>query len=208
MDYVMRELNAVKESVAMLWKALKAISPPDARPLTSTDTLAPPSSNPSTSIQQPMPSPSSPSTPQSTLHSTEPTAPPPSEPGSPASQDPNPPASPPKTTASPPKTPASPLAKGSSEMSLTPNMAKLVQSEDLLNFIHMAEAALPQAIDDLTLNPGSSACLAKVAGLLVGAMVATTGHRKCVFLGMTTDDIMNAQPYKKSFTIRVSISAL
>ncbi|XP_041939984.1 uncharacterized protein LOC121700828 [Alosa sapidissima] len=82
--------------------------------------------------------------------------------------------------------------------------AKLVQSEDLLNFIHMAEAALPQAIDDLTLNPGSSACLAKVAGLLVGAMVATTGHRKCVFLGMTTDDIMNAQPYKKSFTIRVA----
>ncbi|XP_048095872.1 uncharacterized protein LOC125292554 [Alosa alosa] len=36
-------------------------------------------------------------------------------------------------------------------------------------------------------------------------MVATTGHRKCIFLGMTVGDVEKAEAYKGSFTITVPL---
>ncbi|KAG7219276.1 hypothetical protein INR49_019224 [Caranx melampygus] len=78
----------------------------------------------------------------------------------------------------------------------------MVESKDLLSFTKLAEEGLELAIRDLTTDTSNKAYLTQVVGLLVGVMAVTTGHRKCVFLGMTMDDVLKAQEYKKTFTIR------
>ncbi|XP_040895124.1 uncharacterized protein LOC121182597 [Toxotes jaculatrix] len=82
--------------------------------------------------------------------------------------------------------------------------AKLMASKDILPFTKLAENGLELAIRDLSTDPSNMRYLAQAVGLLVGVVAATTGHRKCVFLGMTTDDVSKAQAYKKSFAIRVA----
>lgn len=77
------------------------------------------------------------------------------------------------------------------------------KGEDLLSFVNLAEEDLPKSIKILAENPNSMICLARVTGLLLGLMVATTGHRKCVFLRMTAENVKNAEAYKKTFNIRV-----
>lgn len=76
--------------------------------------------------------------------------------------------------------------------------------KDLLSFITLAEAALPQAMEDLKSNPTKASCLSNVVGLLVGSILCSTGHRKCVYVGMTLEDVEGAEAHKKTSTIRVS----
>lgn len=80
--------------------------------------------------------------------------------------------------------------------------ATLVKGRDMLAFTKLAERQLVVAIHDLATDPTNMNYLAHVVGLLVGVMVMATGHRKCVFLGMTIEEVLKAQEYKKTFTIR------
>lgn len=82
--------------------------------------------------------------------------------------------------------------------------ATLVTAEDILVFTKKADKALKGAICDLARDPKSSSHKAQVVGLLVGLMVVATGHRKCVFMGMTSKEVKKAQEFKKTFLIKVS----
>lgn len=53
-------------------------------------------------------------------------------------------------------------------------------------------------------GPQSLAHKASMVGLLVGILAEVTGHRKCVFTGMTVREVMDAEPVKKSLVNRVS----
>ncbi|XP_041965655.1 uncharacterized protein LOC121723726 isoform X2 [Alosa sapidissima] len=83
--------------------------------------------------------------------------------------------------------------------------AKIIPPEQLLAFIQQTNALLPENLKDLKDNPADPSRLHRVVGLLVGGMVATTGHRKCIFLGMTVGDVEKAEAYKGSFTITVPL---
>lgn len=71
-------------------------------------------------------------------------------------------------------------------------------------FTKKADKALRGAISDLARDPKSLSHKAQVVGLLVGLMVVATGHRECVFMGMTSKEVKKAQAFKKTFLIEVS----
>ena len=81
--------------------------------------------------------------------------------------------------------------------------AKLIPAENLLAFIQQTVVRLPQALQELIEDPAS---LVLLVGSLVGGMASTTGHRKCIFMGMTEGNVQRAEAYKSTFTITVSIS--
>ena len=82
--------------------------------------------------------------------------------------------------------------------------ALLVKGEHIIAFMKTGEEKIRDALTDLAADPDSSSHLAHTVGLLVGMMAAATGHRKCVFLGMTVKDINSAQQYGSTFTFTVS----
>ncbi|CAL8259946.1 unnamed protein product [Merluccius merluccius] len=86
-----------------------------------------------------------------------------------------------------------------------PNLAKLIPAEHLLAFIQQTVVRLPQALQELTEDPASLVLQARVVGLLVGGMASTTGHRKCIFMGMTEGNVQRAEAYKSTFTITVPL---
>lgn len=77
---------------------------------------------------------------------------------------------------------------------------------NLLAFIQQSNVMLPKALQDLSEDPANPVLLARVVGLLVGGMAARTGHRRCIFWGMTAGNVKMAEAYKGNFTIKVSIS--
>lgn len=68
-----------------------------------------------------------------------------------------------------------------------------------------AEKALESALRDLARDPKRMSYKAQVVGLLVGMMVAATGHRKCVFVQLRPLDMPWLQSPKQQWnTLRDS----
>lgn len=72
-------------------------------------------------------------------------------------------------------------------------------AEDILVLTKKADKALRGAISDLARDLKSLSHKAQVVGLLVGLMVVATGHRECVFMGMTSKEVKKPRRSKRHF---------
>ncbi|XP_077367751.1 uncharacterized protein LOC144011517, partial [Festucalex cinctus] len=80
---------------------------------------------------------------------------------------------------------------------------KLVSSRNMLMFVKRAPSEAKAAINELAKGLHNTAALQYCTGLLVGVMAIMSGHRKCVFMSIKPENILEAELYKGTFIIRV-----